>query len=731
MRRMKNRTNGDTAADRTDHALVVAIAGNPNAGKTTLFNALTGARQHVGNWPGVTVEKKEGLLEHNGRSLTIVDLPGTYSLTAYSMEEVIARDYIVNERPDVVVNIVDASNLERNLYMTVQLLEMGAPVILALNMIDAAEAAGLRIDHEQLGALLGVPVVPMVARTGKGRVELLDEVLKRPPAANIRVPYGHDIEAAIDRIIRAMQKDNPAAALPLDTRVTAIKLLENDSVVEKNVRNTYSENILTIRDRHCEKIEQTHGDDAETLIVDRRYGYISGLMREVVARPPLDKRTVTDRIDAVLTDRALGLPIFFFAVWATFHLTFTLGSPPMHWLDALFGWLGGLVSSTLPDSLLRSVIVDAVIGGVGGVIVFLPNILLLFFAIALLEDTGYMARAAFIMDRVMHRLGLHGKSFIPLLIGFGCSVPAIMATRTLENNKDRIVTILVTPLMSCGARLPVYTLLAGAFFAPAAAGNVIFSIYLIGILFAAFLARLYRAKLLKGDQTPFVMELPPYRLPTLKSVLMHCWERAWLYLKKAGTVILGIAIILWALMTFPMNFPGREKMETEIARAQTRAEKLGETDPRRARLLDRVDELDHEMASQQLLHSYAGRTGRALEPILKPIGFNWKTGIALIAGFAAKEVIVSTMGTIYSIGEEDTGSGKLKRALRRDPIFRPLTAYVLMLFVLLTVPCMATLAAIRRETNSWTWPAFSLAYHTVLAWTVCFVVYQGGRLIGL
>ena len=721
--------------------LTMAIAGNPNAGKTTLFNTLSGAHQHVGNWPGVTVEKKQGSFDYHGHTVHIVVLPGTYSLTAYSLEEVIARDYILTETPDVVVNIVDASNLERNLYLTVQLLELGAPVIIALNMVDVAEGRGIRIDHEQLGKLLGVPVIPMVARTGKGKDELMRAALDPPPPVQLRVNYGRDLENAIQKLCDAMAAAPGTPPPGGGARHAAVKLLENDSVYEKKLRDSFGPDIVERKNRLAARIEQTLADDTETLLVDRRYGYISGLIREVVSRPAVDKRTMTDNIDAVLTHRALGLPFFIFAMWATFQATFTLGAKPMEWLDMFFGWLGGVFAALLGDTLIGSMVVDGVIGGVGGVLSFLPSILILFFAIAMLEDTGYMARAAFIMDKVMHKLRLHGKSFIPLLVGFGCTVPAIMATRTLENRKDRIVTILVAPLMSCGARLPVYVLLAGAFFSPAAAGNVIFSIYLIGILFAILLARIFRTKLLKGDTTPFVMELPPYRMPTLKSVLLHMWERAWMYVKKAGTTLLSIALLMWALITFPLTFPGQDAMERELSRraaaVEQRASEIGAApgaaikDARYNELVEAVEEQEREISSAQLRHSLAGRVGRFIEPVLNPIGFDWKTGIALISGFAAKEVIVSTMGIIYSVGSSAEASSELTGALRADPIFTPLTAYVLMLFTLLTIPCMATVAVIHRETGSWKWTAFSLGYHTVLAWVVCFVVYQGGRLIGL
>ncbi len=542
-----------------DRAYTLCIAGNPNSGKTTLFNALTGAKQHVGNWPGVTVEKKEGTVEFEGITFTIIDLPGIYSLTAYSLEEVVSRDFILRERPDLVINIVDATNLERNLYLTTQLLELGVPIILALNMMDEAEKKGFRIKLSQLEKLLGVPVVPMVASQGKGKEVLLSKV-RQVIAGELQmfphVPtYRKEVEDAVERIKVALSENLPKEFLEkYPTRWLALKLLEQDEEIIGKIRRhaAGSEGILALVDKEIAHIVSILGDDPETLIADQRYGFASGAFRETVKMTLKDRISVTDQIDRVLTSRILGIPFFLLIIWGSFQLTFTLGEIPMHWISDGFNLLGGLFSHWITIPWLKSLVVDGVIGGVGSVLVFLPNILILFLIIALLEDTGYMARAAFISDRVMHFFGLHGKSFIPMVIGFGCNVPAVMATRVLENNKDRVITILVVTLMSCSARLPIYVLFAGAFF-PKHAGNVVFSIYLLGILLAIIMARIFRVVLFPGESAPFVMELPPYRLPTLKGLLIHMWDRGAMYVQKAGTVILAGSMLIWFLSSYPAH----------------------------------------------------------------------------------------------------------------------------------------------------------------------------------
>lgn len=700
----------------------IALAGNPNSGKTTVFNNLTGSRQHVGNYTGVTVEKKEGMVKYRGYEIKVIDLPGTYSLTAYSPDEVVARNVIIEEKPDVVVNIVDASNLERNLYLTTQLLELDVPIVLALNMYDTAEKAGIKIDSELLSQLLGVPIVRTIGTKNLGTTELLDAVIEivvgRTNKNSKNIKYNEEVEAEL-QVIQNLLSVNAGGAAEIaagvkgssgtilyPARWLAVKMLENDKdVLHKVGLLDNGKKLLEAVHKSQDNIRRSLHEDPELVIVDGRYGFIRGACREAVTVSTSNRMSTTEAIDKVLLNRALGLPIFFGVMWLLFQLTFTLGAPFMEWIEAGFAWLGVLLSNNMADGLLQALIVDGIIGGVGGVIVFLPNILLLFLGIAFLEATGYMARAAFVMDKLMHRVGLHGKSFVPMLTGFGCTIPAIMATRTLENPKDRLVTILVTPLMSCGARLPVYTLLIAAFFPAEVAGNVLFSIYIIGIALALLMAKVFRTWLLPGESEPFVMELPIYRLPTLKNVLIHMWEKAWLYLKKAGTIILAAAILMWGLFTFPL-----------------------------------VDADGHEFtsAAQQMEESYAGRLGKAIEPVIAPLGFDWKTGIALIAGFAAKEIVVSTLGTLYSIQDEEALSAEEKGAVkdfaqraREQSGFTPFTAYVLMLFTLIYVPCMATIAVIKRETNGWKWPLFTIGYTTALAWIVCAAVYQSGRLLGL
>lgn len=701
-----------------DKNIVIALAGNPNAGKTTIFNNLTGARQHVGNYPGVTVERKEGRLFHNGYDIKVIDLPGTYSLTAYSPDERVARDVIITEKPDVVVNVLDATNLERHLYLTAQLKEMEVPLIIAVNMADMAESQGININYQQMSRLLGVPVVRVVGVKNEGTMDLLDMIVRVAGEPYDQVPkpirYSLPIEEEVARLESWLSPGNGAAeqqmaaagsASSFDTqgcslRWLAIKMLESDrDILHKVSTWPAGPHILPQAEESRQTLLDKIGIDADIALVEGRYAAIRGIYHEVVSISPLDQITLTERIDKILLDRWLGLPIFFGVMWLLFQLTFTLGGPPMEWIDAGINGLGSVVGAQLGEGLLKSLLVDGIIGGVGGVLVFLPNILLLFLGIAFLEATGYMARAAFVMDEIMHRVGLHGKSFVPMLIGFGCNIPAIMATRTLENPKDRLVTILVAPLMSCGARLPVYTLLIAAFFSPQTAGNVLFSVYLIGILLALLMAWVFRKWLLRGESEPFIMELPVYRLPRINSLLIQMWERAWLYLKKAGTIILAISILMWGAFTFPVG--------------------------------------EDLSAAEQMKQSYAGQMGQTIEPLIEPIGFDWRVGVALVAGFAAKEVVVSTMGTLYSLGEEslaeedDSAVKSFAERTREQSGFTPLTAYVLMLFTLIYTPCMATIAVIKRETNSWKWPLFVVIYTLVLAWSVSFLVYQGGRLLGI
>lgn len=708
--------------------IVVALAGNPNSGKTTIFNKLTGARQHVGNYPGVTVERKEGYRKLDGHEIMFVDLPGTYSLTAYSAEELVARNFIVDEKPDVVVDIIDSSNLERNLYLAVQLMETGVPLVLAFNMSDEARARGYEFDLEKFSLFFDAPVVRTVGHRGEGIDELIGQIInvasgRKDPADAHLVNYGDEIEEEIGKIMSLLSEDL-SLTQKYGARWLAVKLLENDRDVLKRVT---SHAVHEQIEKSVSHLEGMLGENPETIIASSRYGYISGACQEAVHSTVEALHTFSDRIDAVITNRVLGIPIFLGLMYLVFYLTFTLGDPPMGWIESFFGWLGDNVTALWPEgseSLLKSLLVDGIIGGVGGVVVFLPNILFLFFAIAILEDSGYMARAAFIMDRLMHRIGLHGKSFIPMLVGFGCSVPAIMATRMLENKRDRLVTMLVVPLMSCGARLPIYALIIPAFFPQAWNAPMLWIIYVIGILLAVVSAKILRSTIFKGESVPFVMELPPYRLPTLRGVLTHMWQRGWLYLKKAGTIILGISILLWALTTFP----GLPEDEAAWFEKEKQAVESTLTDAEQRK--DRIASIENAMTEASLRGSIAGRIGHVLEPVLRPMGFDWKIGTALIGAFAAKEVFVAQLGIVYSMGKEaDEGSEALRDRLRAN--YTPLVAFCIMLFCLISAPCMATIAVTRRESNSWRWALFQLAGLTVMAWILTVIVFQAGRVLGI
>ena len=681
--------------------MIVALAGNPNSGKTTVFNALTGMRHHVANYPGVTVEKKEGVLRHQGIEMTFVDLPGTYSLTAYSTEELVARHFIFEEKPDVVVDVLDASNLERNLYLATQLMEMQVPLVLAFNMSDVAKSRGLEFDLEKMEVLLGAKIVPMVASKRKGMDELLQAIVNNAIQKETTVlvcHYGQEVEeelAKTEKLLRAHSKVIPG---DYPVRWVALKLLEGDTEVQGWIQDAEVETQVVTSRTHLHEI---FGDSADIVIADRRYGFISGACQETIKDTVQMRHDISDIVDHVLTNRYLGLPIFAVLMFVVFYLTFKVGQYPMGWLERAFGWLGATIYTIWPENTLlavRSLIIDGIIGGVGGVVIFLPNILLLFLGIAFLEDTGYMARAAFIMDRVMHRIGLHGKSFIPMLIGFGCSVPAIMATRILENKRNRLATMLIIPLMSCGARIAIYTLFVAAFFPPHLQGPVMWLIYFIGILLAIVCIQLLRKTLLKGETIPFVMELPPYRMPTLKGLAIHMWDRAWMYIKKAGTVILMISVIMWVAVSYPK--PAADEL-------------IG------------LNEAQQQSVSLQ--KSVAGRIGRTIEPVLKPLGFDWKIGTALIGASVAKEVFVSQLSIIYSLGDSEENIEALQENLRED--YSPLQGFCVMLFCLITAPCVATVAITRKESGAWRWAALQYFGLTALAYIITLVVYQAGRLI--
>lgn len=740
--------------------LTIALAGNPNAGKTTIYNALTGARQHIGNYPGVTVEKKESIITYNNQQLKIIDLPGTYSLTAYSVEEVVARNVIINEKPDVVVDIIDSSNLERNLYLAVQLMELRIPLVFVFNMKDMAQEMGIKIDVKSLSHLFGVPIVETVGSKGDGVKNILDEAIKAAQVPDIKYPvitYDKVIEKYVNSV-EELIKQHATNIENYNTRWLAVKLLEGD----KDVMQTVPSPIVAEEVKRAEiDIDKMLGDSPETAIASARYGFISGACQECVTTTVEARHNMSDAIDSVLVNRVLGIPIFLGLMYLVFQLTFTLGDPFMGWIEQFFGFLGDKASVLITHDLLRSLIVDGIIGGVGGVIVFLPNIIFLFIAIAILEASGYMARVAFIMDKVMHKIGLHGKSFIPFLIGFGCSVPAIMATRTLDNQRDRILTMLVTPFMSCGARLPIYLLIIPAFFDKNQA-LVLWVVYLIGIVMAIVVAKILGMTVLKGESAPFVMELPPYRIPTLKGVLMQMWERSWLYLKKAGTIILFVSIVMWSLTVFPL-FPEEKAAEYEKALPELEQvveektaelaeigyivmtdENMQEAESANSKLSDielakaekiaaeledasmQIEDINNKVAEAELEYSAAGRIGKFIEPVLAPIGFDWKIGTALIGAFAAKEVFVAQMGIVYSLGETGEDSDALRDKLREN--YSPLVGFAIMVFALLSAPCMATFAIVKRESNSWKWAFFQFFGMTVIAYIVTLIIYQTGRL---
>lgn len=708
--------------------LTIALAGNPNSGKTTIFNNLTGARQHVGNYPGVTVEKKEGKLKYKGYGIEVIDLPGTYSLTAYSIDELIARNFVIEEKPDVVIDVLDSSNLERNLYLATQFMELGVPLILAFNMFDVATKQGFSIEKDKLSELLGSPIVFTVATKKKGMTELLDiaiEISKgKSKLQKPVIDYGKEIEEELTKLENILREDNNLIK-KYPCRWLAIKLLENDSEVIKKIKQSpYSENALTQLQKSSEHLRSILGDTPEAIIADWRYGFISGACSEATQRTYEIRHTISDRIDKILLNRILGLPIFLGLMWLMFRFVFRFSEPLMGWIETGQEWLGNLISRLLPEgSVIQSLAVDGIIGGVGSVLIFVPIIFLLFLTMAFLEDSGYMARAAFIMDKLMHKIGLHGRSFIPMLLGFGCNLPAIMATRTIEDKKDRLVTILVNPFISCGARLPVYTLFIGAFFSERLGGNVLFSLYILGMAVAIIMAKLFRRYLFKGPAAPFVMELPPYRIPTLKGLLTHMWERGVVYLKKAGTIIFLGCTLIWFLSNFPWNPSYSKNYDVLIQQAQGNEEI--------------ISQLENERAFEKTEKSYAGRLGKTIAPLFKPLGLNnWKLSVGLLGGFIAKEIVVGTLGTLHSVGEADEESQTLRQALQNETrpdgskMYNPLVAYALMVFVLLYLPCVAVIAVIKRETNSWRWPIFTIFYTTVIAWIAAFIVYQGGRFLG-
>ncbi len=705
--------------------LRIALAGNPNSGKTTLFNALTGAHHKVGNYPGVTVEKREGTKTRNGRQYHFIDLPGIYSLTAYSIDEVVARDFLLDEKPDIIVDVLDSTNLERNLYLCLQFQELGIPVVGALNMTDEAEAKGIKIDDKHLSKMLGIPMVKTIGPKGIGTDDLfacIDQTADGGFTSDRYVQYGDDIESRLVVIQHMIEADEDFSK-KYPARWMAVKLLEKDSNAYDRLKIHQDAAKIEAAAKDAVKwIEMHFAKDAEIIITEQRYGYIRGAIKESVQLIKKPDFSLTESIDRVIMNRFLSLPIFIFVLWGVFQLTFLLGEYPMGWLESFFGFLGDAVSSALPEGIFQSLIVDGIIGGVGGVFSFVPNIVILFFLLSILEDVGYMSRAAFATDKLLHAFGLHGQSIFPMMLGFGCSVPAIMAARTLKSPRDRIITILVIPFMSCGAKLPVHVLLAAAFF-PHNAANMVMLIYAIGVVLSLLAAFIFKKTVLKGDPTPFVMELPPYRAPTLRGILWHVWEKTWQYVKKAGTIILASAILVWFITYFPAHEASDE--EVDALRTSIVAEYPGEDEE----VIDA--HVETALSEASLVNSYAGRFGRFIEPVFKPLGFNWKIAIASVTGFAAKEVVVSTLGILYKVGTEETEeSESLREAISHDPDMSPLVAFVLMVFTLVIPPCFAALATIKAEIG-WKWLGFETAFLLVLGWVLCFLIYQIGSLGGL
>ena len=683
-------------AEERRKVIKVALVGNPNCGKTSLFNIASGSHEHVGNSSGVTVDAKEGTFEYGGYKFVIVDLPGTYSLSAYSPEELYVRKNLVEDMPDVVINVVDASNLQRNLYLTTQLIDMNLRVVMAMNMYDELKAKGGNLDIRQLGYLLGMPVVPTVSRSGEGIDRLFDTVIKiyentdARLARHIHINHGVEIEQSIDRIKLLLQKD-PEIRYQYSTRYLAIKYLENDSEVEKVVEALPNrDEIIAARFEEHKRIEGLLKSGLESAIVDSKYAFIQGALAETYKPDPTKRRrrTVTDKIDSIVTNKWLAFPIFFILLYIVFDATFTVGEHPMRWIEGLVGYFAAFVSTTMADGWLKDLVVDGIIGGVGSVLVFLPNILILYLFISLLEDSGYMARAAFIMDRLMHKIGLHGKSFIPMIMGFGCNVPAIMATRTIESRKSRLITMLIIPFMSCAGRMPVYILIAGAFF-PSKAGLVLLFLYALGIVLAVLAARVM-SRFFKDDDLPFVMELPPYRVPTAKSVFRHTWEKGKQYLQKMSGIILICSMVIWFLGYFPNHNA-------------------------------------YDSVKEQQEHSFIGYIGKAIEPVLEPLGFDWKMGVGIVSGVGAKELVVSTLGVMYSDDvpeavETDAGTTRLQRALTGS--VTPAAALAYMVFILLYFPCIATFVAIRNESGKWKWAIITAVYTILIAWVAAFITFR-------
>lgn len=723
----------------------VALVGNPNSGKTTLFNYASNSREHVGNYSGVTVDAKTSVLYYKDYEINITDLPGTYSLTAYSPEELYVRRFISENHPDVIINVVDSSNLERNLYITTQLIDMDVRVVLALNMYDELLARKHKFDYQALAEMIGIPIVPTVGSKGTGIQEVFDCVIdifndKEKIRRHIHINYGDDVEATIQKLrLKIRESSNKALLLNYSSRFLAIKMLENDKAAFEVLSN--SSNFVEIEQlakKEKKRLELLYGEDSETIVTDAKYGFIHGALKETYSGERETTNKLSYNIDKWLTNKKFGFPIFLFFLWLMFEATFVIGQYPMDWIDGGVSNLSNFLSNVMPAGSFKHLLIDGVIGGVGGVIVFLPNILILFFFISLMEDSGYMARAAFIMDKLMHKIGLHGKSFIPLIMGFGCNVPAVMATRTIENRKSRLITMLISPLISCSARLPVYVLLISAFF-PIHAGLVLFSIYIFGILLACIIALVLQKWVVKGNDVPFVMELPPYRVPTFRNTSRHMWHKARQYLTKMGGVILFASIIIWALGFYPRKVEFSKNYDGSIAELEARkAEAAKSSNTILISDIDqKIEQLNLASESERQEKSYAGRIGKFIEPLMRPLGFDWKMSISLLSGLAAKEVVVSTMAVLYQVQSDGDSNTGLIDKIRGDSsvpsyqqagVYSRTSALSFMIFILIYSPCVAVIAAIGREAGNWKWAWFTVVYTTALAWVSSFLVYQIGSL---
>jgi ferrous iron transport protein B len=728
----------------------VAMVGNPNAGKTTIFNVASKSHEHVGNYSGVTVDAKTATLKHKGYTINITDLPGTYSLTAYTPEEIYVREFIAYNHPDVIINIVDSSNLERNLYLTTQLIDMDVKVVMALNMYDELLEKGHQFDYNSLGKMIGMPIVPTVGSRGEGITELFDKIIniysdKDKTRRHIHINYGEEVEKSILHL-RSKIRDavNNDVVLNFSSRFLAIKLLEKDPEVNKTLKICKNyDDIKFCADKERKRLEAIFISDSETIITDAKYGFIAGALKETYNGEFRSEKQKSIYIDNILTNKYLGFPVFILFLWIMFEGTFILGKFPMNWIDQGVTGLGQIVRQYFPDGSFKDLLVNGMLGGVGGVLVFLPNILILFLFISIMEDTGYMARAAFIMDKLMHKIGLHGKSFIPLIMGFGCNVPAIMATRTIENRTSRIVTILINPFFSCSARLPVYVLIISAF-SPKYPGLTLFGIYIAGITIAAIMALIFRKFIFQKNEIPFVMELPPYRIPNPKATLRHVWYKGEQYLRKMGGVILTASIIIWALGYFPRHINYSKNYDKEIVTLKANAPKLAtpnsliaQTDT--PKLQQAIYAVEREKDAERQQKTYIGQFGKALEPVMKPLGFDWRMSVSLISGIAAKEVIISTMGILYQVDQGSDEKHKLIQRLRESTyqtgphigkkVFSTPTSLAFLTFILIYFPCVAVIAAIGKETGSWAMALFTALYTTVMAWFLAFVVYQIGNLI--